>query len=83
MKTVTDKTEILAMLPEFCQTIFEPGRDGETIEHGHINPGDDNETTARVIYALPADGEYYDEDGAFIGDWNDHIVRMEIDSEEA
>jgi hypothetical protein len=79
MKTIIKQSEILAMLPDFSQTILEDGGNGETIEHGHLNLGGDNETTARVIYLLPADGKYDQESGEFLGDWNAHIVRIEID----
>jgi DNA-binding HxlR family transcriptional regulator len=81
MKTITDQTEILALLPDFTQTILENGSDGETVEHGFLNQGEENETPARVIYALPADGKRDQETGEFIGEWNAHIVRMEIDRE--
>ena len=83
MKTTTNQTEILAMLPDFCQAFLEDGGDGETIEHGHLNLNEENETTARVIYLLPADGKYDQDSGEFLGDWNAHIVRMEINSDEA
>lgn len=78
MKTITDTSAIRAMLPGFTQTIIEDGSNGETIEHGHVNLGGD-EATARVIYSLPEEG--YDQDGEFLGDWEAHIVRMEIDEE--
>jgi hypothetical protein len=81
MKTITEQSAILALLPDFSQTILEDGGNGETIEHGHLNLGDDNECKARVIYALPADGKYDQDSGEFLGDWNAHIVRMEIDQE--
>ena len=82
MKTTTDQTEILDLLPDFAQTILENGDNGEIIEHGHLTLGEENETTARVIYLLPADGKYDQDTGEFLGDWNEHIVRMEIDSHE-
>lgn len=74
MKTITDKNDIAALLPRFTQTILEAGKDGETIEHGHL--GDD---TARLFYLLPEDGNRDEETGEFLGDWTAHIVRMEID----
>lgn len=73
MKTITEKSAILALLSNFSQTILEDGENGETIEHGRLG-----DTTARVIYALPADGKRDQDSGEYLGDWNAHIVRMEI-----
>lgn len=75
---ITDTDIIIDLINNFSQTITEDGSAGETVEKGHIEIMDDR-VTARVIYALPADGEYDQESGEFLGDWNDHIVRMEID----
>lgn len=77
MQIITDDSEILALLPAFSQTVLEEGVNGETVEHGFLNQGDD-ESTARIIYALPPDGKY-DDSGEFLGNWDDHIIRMEID----
>lgn len=82
MTTITEKNEIAALLPNFSQTILEEGQNGETIENGFLTQGEE-ESTARVIYALPTDGNYDRESGEFLGDWNEHIVRIEIDQEEA
>jgi hypothetical protein len=82
MKTITNQSEITALLPDFAQTILEDGGNGETIEHGHLALDEENETTARVIYLLPDDGKYDQDSGEFLGDWNAHIIRMEIDEED-
>jgi len=79
MKIINDQAAIAALLPNFSQTILEEGQNGETIENGFLNQEEENESTARVIYALPADGKYDQESGEFLGDWNAHIIRMEID----
>lgn len=81
MKTITEQSAILALLPDFSQSILEDAGNGETIEHGHLNI--EKECTARVIYALPTDGKYDQDSGEFLGDWNAYIVRMEIDHEDA
>lgn len=83
MKTITEQSAILALLPDFSQTILEDGGNGEIIEHGHLSLDEDTECKARVIYALPADGKYDQDSGEFLGDWNAYIVRMEIDQEDA
>jgi hypothetical protein len=81
MKTITEQSAILALLPDFSQTILEDGGNGETVEHGFLNQGEESESKARVIYTLPADGKYDQDSGEFLGDWNAHIVRMEIDED--
>lgn len=80
MTTITEELDILALLPNFSQTILEEGHNGETIEHGHVRI-DGAEMTARVAYAIPEDGEYDRESGEYLGNWEDHILRMEIDDE--
>jgi hypothetical protein len=79
MKTITDTNLIIALMDSFSQTILENGANGETIENGHLQISSDDRVAARVIYALPADGKYDQETEEFLGEWNDHIVRMEID----
>lgn len=81
MKTITDTDIIIDLMDNFSQTIIEDGSNGETIEHGHLDLGGDDETTARCIYRLPADGSFDSESVEFLGDWNDHIVGLEIDEE--
>jgi hypothetical protein len=77
MTTITDTTKIRSLLPSFEQTILSPGGNKETVEHGFIN-----QTAARIIYQLPATGNDYSETGEFLGNWEDHIIRIEIDDEE-
>jgi hypothetical protein len=74
MTTITDTTKIRSLLPSFEQTILSPGGHKETVEHGFIN-----KTAARIIYQLPATGNYDSETGEFLGNWEAHIIRMEID----
>lgn len=80
MTTITEELDILALLKSFSQTIIEDGHNGETIENGHVRI-EDEFFRARIIYELPEDGEYDRESGEYLGNWEDHILRMEIDDE--
>jgi hypothetical protein len=76
---ITNIDLIIDLMDTFSQTMLEDGGNGETIENGHVEISSDDRATARVIYVLPSDGKYDQESGEFLGDWNKHILRMEIE----
>jgi hypothetical protein len=77
MKTITNQSEIATALANFSPLVMEQVDSGEWRESGTING-----SSARVFYTLPDDAPT-DEDGEFLGEWNAHIVRVEIDANPA